>query len=225
MITVIIPALNEERTIRHVLRLVNKSINVTEVIVVDDNSSDNTVAEARKEDAIVVTSSRIGKGTSMKEGVLVAKNDIIVFLDADITTYSDNVVELLTEPLLKDEADFIKSYFTRQAGRVTELLARPLLSLLNPSFPNFKQPLSGMIAGRKSLFMKCYFEDDYGVDIGILLDMHNMGVRIKEVCIGYIENKMQPLEQLGKMSLEVARTIMKRSGFWGTSTFYPEKII
>ncbi len=211
MITVIIPALNEAKTIRHVVRLANSSSHVTEVIVVDDKSMDNTVEEARKEGATVITSTKLGKGASMKDGVLVAKNEVIAFLDADIITYPENVIELLTKPLLKNEADFVKSYFTRQAGRVTELVAKPLLSILNPTFPNFQQPLSGMIAGKKNLFSKCEFEEGYGVDIGILMDMHNLGARITEVSIGNIENRMQALEQLGKMSREVARTIMKKS--------------
>ncbi len=211
MITVIIPALNEEKTIRQVVRLANNSQLVTEVIVVDDKSMDSTVEEARKEGATVITSTKLGKGASMKDGVLVAKNELIAFLDADIITYPDNVIELLAAPLLNNEADFVKSYFTRQAGRVTELVAKPLLSILNPTFPNFQQPLSGMIAGKKSLFAKCEFEEGYGVDIGILMDMHNLGARITEVSIGNIENRMQALEQLGKMSREVARTIMKKS--------------
>lgn len=211
MITVIIPALNEEKTIRHVVRLSNSSPHVSEVIVVDDKSMDKTVEEARKEGATVITSTKLGKGASMKDGILVAKNEIIAFLDADIITYPDNVIELLTTPVINQEADFVKSYFTRQAGRVTELVAKPLLSILNPGFPNFRQPLSGMIAGKKSLFAQCEFEEGYGVDIGILLDMHQLGARIAEVNIGNIENRMQALEQLGRMSREVARTIIKKS--------------
>ena len=211
MITVIIPALNEEATVAKVVELAIKSPHVTEVIVVDDKSMDNTVEEARKAGAIIITSTKLGKGASMKDGVLVAKNEFLVFLDADITTYPKNIIELLTASLISNEADFVKSYFTRQAGRVTELVAKPLLSILNPDFPNFQQPLSGMIAGRKSLLEKCEFEEGYGVDIGILMDMHNLGAKIQEVSIGYIENRMQALEQLGKMSREVARTIMKKS--------------
>ncbi len=211
MITVIIPALNEEATVARVVQLAIKSPHVSEVIVVDDKSMDNTVEEARKEGAIIITSTKLGKGASMKDGILVAKNEFVAFLDADITTYPKNIIELLTAPLISNEADFVKSYFTRQAGRVTELVAKPLLSILNPDFPNFQQPLSGMIAGRKSLLEKCEFEEGYGVDIGILMDMHNLGARIEEVSIGAIENRMQALEQLGKMSREVARTIMKKS--------------
>ena len=211
MITVIIPALNEDKTIGHVVRLANRGANVSEVIVVDDKSMDNTITEARKEGATVVTSTKLGKGVSMKDGLMVARNEILVFLDADIITYPENVIDLLTAPLLNGEAEFVKSYFDRQAGRVTELVAKPLLSILYPSFPNFRQPLSGMIAGKKSNLAKCEFEEGYGVDIGILIDMYNAGVKIVEISIGNLENRMQPLEELGKMSREVARTIMKKS--------------
>ncbi|MBK7308681.1 MAG: glycosyltransferase [Chitinophagaceae bacterium] len=129
MITVIIPALNEEKTVAQVVKLAKNSPQVTEVIIVDDKSMDNTIEQARKEGASVITSTRLGKGASMKDGVLVAKNEIIAFLDADIVSYQENIIELLTSPLIIDEADFVKSYFTRQAGRVTELVAKPLLSI------------------------------------------------------------------------------------------------
>jgi hypothetical protein len=145
----------------------------------------------------------------MKDGALVAKNDILVFLDADITTYSTDIITFLTQPLIEDKADFVKSYFTRQAGRVTELVAKPLLSILFPDFPNFQQPL-WHDCWQKTFFQQCEFEEGYGVDIGILIDMYNMKARIAEVNIGNIENRMQQLEQLGKMSREVARTIMKK---------------
>ena len=211
MITVIIPALNEEKTVAQVVTLAKKSANVSEVIVVDDKSLDNTVEEAKKAGALIITSTKLGKGASMKDGALVAKNEILVFLDADITSYSTDVIALLTQPLIDNKADFVKSYFSRQAGRVTELVAKPLLNILYPSFPSFQQPLSGMIAGKKNFFQQCEFEEGYGVDIGILIDMYNLNARIEEVNIGNIENRMQQLEQLGKMSREVARTIMKKT--------------
>ncbi len=211
MITVIIPALNEEKTIGHVVRLAKNSPHVTEVIVVDDKSFDKTIDEAKKEGASVITSTKLGKGASMKDGVLYAKNHLIVFLDADITNYPENIVQLLAEPIISDKADFSKASFSRQAGRVTELVAKPLLSILYPGFPSFWQPLSGMIAGKKEQFEKIRFEEGYGVDIGILIDMHRMGARIEEVSIGHIENRMQSLEQLGKMSKDVASVILKKS--------------
>lgn len=211
MITVIIPALNEEATIGAVIQLAKNSKDVSEVIVVDDKSLDNTVAVSQAHGAKVITGTKLGKGASMKDGLLMAKNEILVFLDADIQTYPENLIELMTAPLVTNTSDFVKTYFSRQAGRVTELVAKPLLSILYPDFPQFIQPLSGMIAGHKTFFSKIEFEEGYGVDIGILIDMYKLGARIIEVDIGHIENKMQSLEQLGKMSREVANVILEKS--------------
>lgn len=210
MVTVIIPALNESETISHVIELVNGSAMVSEVIVMDDKSNDNTVTVAREAGASVYTSTMLGKGASLREGILFAKNEWILFLDADITTYPEDIVELMTGPLVDDTADFVKSVFTRQAGRVTELVAKPLLKILFPELKRFSQPLSGMAAGKKSFMQRLELENDYGVDIGMLIDMHLMGARITEVNIGYIENRMQSWEQLSKMSLEVSRAIISR---------------
>jgi phosphoserine phosphatase SerB len=193
-----------------VINLVSGSPIVNEILMIDDKSFDNTIKQSRLPKVRIYTSPIIGKGNSMRDGMLLAKNEVIVYLDADIITYPPNIVELLSGPILDDEADFVKSYFSRQAGRVTELVAKPLLSLLFPEMSRFSQPLSGMIGARKSWLKKIDFENDYGVDIGILLDMHAMGARIKEVNIGYIENRMQTWEQLGKMSREVSRSILKR---------------
>jgi HAD superfamily phosphoserine phosphatase-like hydrolase len=212
MVSVIIPALNEEKTIRQVLNLIIKSSIVDDILVIDDKSGDNTIKQARLPKVRIYTSPKIGKGASMRDGMLLAKNEVIVYLDADILTYPENVVELLSEPILKGEADFVKSCFQRQAGRVTELVAKPLLSILFPDLTRFSQPLSGMIGCKKSLLLKIDFENDYGVDIGILLDMYSMDARISEVNIGYIENRMQPWEQLARMSREVSRSILKRAG-------------
>lgn len=211
MITVIIPTLNEQATISQVIQHVRKSKLVSEILVIDDKSLDDTVPRAKKEKVKIYTSTKIGKGASMHDGMLLAENEIIAFLDADILTYPPNVVELLTKPIIDDEADFVKSYFERQAGRVTELVAKPLINLLFPELAAFSQPLSGMIAGKKSFFEKVTFENDFGVDIGLLLDMYRLNARIAEVNIGYIENRMHSIEQLSKMSVDVTRAILKRA--------------
>lgn len=212
MVTVIIPALNEEATIRKVINTVKRSSCVSEIIVIDDKSTDRTVQEAIRENVKVFTSSKKGKGTSMMEGIMLASNQIVAFVDADITTYPDDVIDRLANPILNDEVDFVKSYFDRQAGRVTELVAKPLLGFLFPSISHFKQPLSGMIAGKREMLEKLFIDEDYGVDIGILIDMHQKGARIKEVSLGYIENRMQSIPQLARMSKEVTKAILKRSG-------------
>lgn len=211
MVSVIIAVLNEEKTIANVVRFCKRCAQVTEVIVVDDNSTDNTAFIARQAGATVFTSKVLGKGYSMKEGIGYATNEILVFLDGDIDPYPEATIENLTAPLLLDEADFVKGTFSRNAGRVTELVAKPLLNIFYPGLADFSQPLSGMIAGKKTFFERIKFFNDYGVDIGILIDMYLMKARIREVNIGYIENKSKPWEALGKMSKEVAKAIISKA--------------
>ena len=146
----------------------------------------------------------------MEAGIKHAKNNILVFLDADIDNYSENLIDNLTKPILEEKADFVKSMFDRSGGRVTELVAKPLLEILFPEIYHFSQPLSGMIAGKKEFFEKLELEKDYGVDIGILLDMIEIGARIEEVHIGKIHNNSQPWLKLEKMSREVMAAIFKR---------------
>lgn len=211
MITVIIPVLNEAETIEKVVTYAASAPGVTEVIVVDDKSLDDTASLAKKAGAKVITSTKLGKGISMKDGLLCAVNDIVVYLDGDIDPYPPLAIKKLTDPILQDKADFVKACFGRNAGRVTELVAKPLLNILFPDLSRFAQPLSGMIAGRKQMLQQVEFRDDYGVDIGILIDMHFQKARITEVNIGYIENKSKPWQALGKMSKEVSQAIIKKA--------------
>jgi len=120
-------------------------------------SEDDTVQAAINAGAKVVISHTRGKGISMQDGIREATNEILVFLDADIDPYPDETIENLTRPLLRDEADFVKGTFARNAGRVTELVAKPLLNIFYPGLANYSQPLSGMIAGEKNIFKRIHF--------------------------------------------------------------------
>lgn len=212
-VTVIIPARNEERTIQKVVKLVQKSKLVNQIIVVDNNSLDNTAKLAKNAGAYVVPCALQGKGYAMEEGLKHSINDIVVYIDADISNYSKNLIEKLSEPIRNKKADFVKSMFDRTGGRVTELVAKPMLEVLFPDMYKFSQPLSGMIAGRKSFFEQIVFEKDYGVDIGILLDMIHIDARIREVHIGTIKNVSQQWQSLEKMSREVIKAIIKRANY------------
>jgi len=107
---------------------------------------------------------------------------------------------------------------------VAEILVKPMLEFFFPHLLEFRQPLSGMIAGKKSIFQKVEFENDYGVDIGLLIDMHQVRARIKEVCIGEVENDRQPLHVLGRMAKQVANAIFKRVNIFDASRRQEESV-
>lgn len=210
-VSVIIPAHNEEKTIRQVIDKVRDSKIKSEIIVVDNCSTDKTSEIAKSKEVKTVYCSNRGKGYAMETGLQHASGDTVVFIDGDLGIYTHDVIGLMVDPIIERNVEFTKSAFSREGGRVTELVAKPLLELLFSDIQSFEQPLSGIIAGKRELFEKITFEKDYGVDIGILLDMVNMKVKIEEVHIGRIDNNSQSWQSLSKMAKEVASAILKRA--------------
>lgn len=213
-ITVIIPARNEEKTIVQVIEKVKQNNNVTQIIVVNNGSTDNTVQCAKDAGVEVINCDNQGKGYAMEVGMQYVKNNIVAFIDADINNYSNDLIELLTNPIINNEADFVKSTFIRtKGGVVTEVAVKPLLNLLFPNMYKFSEPISGMIAAKKNVLEVLEFEKDYGVDIGILIDVIQNGNRVAEVNIGEIENMShvsKTNETMSNMSTQIIRAILKR---------------
>ncbi|MCQ2737619.1 MAG: glycosyltransferase [archaeon] len=217
-VSVIIPAFNEEETVGSVVEVTKKLSYVDEVIVVDDGSKDKTVEEAEKAGAIVIShETNQGKGSAIKTGVKNATGDILAFIDADISNLNTKKIDLMIKPILEGKAEITKTKFSRESGRVTELTAKPLLGFFFPEL-NLEQPLSGQFAGKRSALNKVKFENDYGVDVGIVLDADVHGISILEVDIGDIQHDMSPLADLNKMANEVVRTIIDRAVNYGRVT-------
>lgn len=209
--TVLIPALNEARHIADVVAYALSDPATAEVIVVDDSSIDDTATLAQQAGARVVTSSMLGKGASMHDGLEVARCDFLVYLDGDLSGLDNGIITSLCSPLLSGEADFVKARFMRGAGRVTELTAKPMLKIFFPELAHFGQPLGGIIAARKPLLQALTFEDGYGVDIALLLDAYLVGAKLAEVPIGSLEHESQPLLDLTLMANEISRVIFNRA--------------
>ena len=214
-VSVVIPVLNESARIASVVKLARRSPLVDEVLVIDDGSIDGTPELAQAAGARVITSFMLGKGGSLEDGLFAARNDLILYLDGDLAGLRKDLVERMAEPLLKNEADFVKASFSRRAGRVTVLTARPLLRTYFPELVRFEQPLGGIVAARRDLLRRLKFENDYGVDIGLLIDASQAGARLAEVEIGHIEHDSHDLEYLGEMATQVARTILDRAAACG----------
>lgn len=211
MVSVIIPTLNEEKRISDIVRFCLASKLVTEVIVIDDGSTDNTFEIAKSAGAKVYFSSMLGKGISMYDGLWKSKEEVVLYLDGDIYNFSELLIEKMTMPLLENKCDFVKGRFHRSAGRVTALTAKPLLKAFFPEVSNIEQPLGGIISARKDLLKNIKFETDYGVDVGLLIDAAQLGSRIIEVDIGSIDHDHQSLDQLGNMSVQIVRVILERA--------------
>jgi glucosyl-3-phosphoglycerate synthase len=228
-ISVCLPARNEERTIASVIRASvlphlgpGSSGLVDELVVVDDGSGDTTAAVARGAGARVITRRPGGdKGRAMSAAFDASDGDVVVFLDADVENATEQFVPRLVGPLLVEDAVLVKAFYDRPinghpsgGGRVTELLARPLLDLLFPALSDVRQPLAGETAAHRWVFEKVGFADGYGVEIGLLIDVARaFGVEsIAQVDLGVRVHRNRPLAELRPQADDVLRTALGRAG-------------
>jgi glucosyl-3-phosphoglycerate synthase len=215
MISAVIPVVDVSATVSAVVKLALADPRVSEVIVVDDGSIDGTPELAEAAGARVITSTLLGKGASMRDGLNASRNDLLIYLEGDLSGLRQDLIASLAEPLLDGGADFVKASFSREAGRVTTLTARPLLQTFFPELNHIEQPLGGIIAAHRPLLQRLRFEDDYGVDVGLLLDASRLGARLVQIHIGHIEHDNQPLQVLGDMASQVMRVILDRASRYG----------
>jgi len=98
-------------------------------------------------------------------------------------------------------------------GRVNELTARPILSLLFPGLGEIRQPLAGETAIRRDALASIELASAYGVEIAMLIDVaRRFGVHsVAQVDLGVRRHRNRPLEELGPMALDVLRTALERS--------------
>ena len=229
-VSVIIPALDEERTVAHVVRACLAD-EPHEVLVIDADSYDETAAEAQAAGARVLNwreilpeEPRPGKGESLWRGVAAAQGDIVVFIDADLESAAPGMVSALAEPFVDPHVQMVKARYQRSfhgsptgGGRVTELTAKPLLRQFFPELAHIDQPLGGEYALRRAAAVELPFVDGYGVEAGLLVDVaKRYGPHaVAEVDLGTRAHRNRPLEELAPMADVVARTILSRAGVIG----------
>jgi len=240
--SVVIPALNEEATVGRVAGILKRTLVddvglVDEVLVVDADSVDGTAPAARAAGARVVRQSEVlpaagtgpGKGEALWKGLAASSGDLVVFVDADILDIGPRFAVGLLGPLLTDpDVQFVKASYDRPlrigaqlhptgGGRVTELLARPLISSFWPELGWLAQPLSGEYAGRRELFESLPFVRGYGVELALLVDIvdrHGPDA-IAQVDLGRRIHDHQSLEALGRMAAEILHVALDRLSHQG----------
>ncbi len=220
-ISVCIPARDESATVAGVVSAlaglrVGEDPLVSEVVVIDDGSSDGTSAAAAGAGARVLRrGGPPGKGRAMADGLAATTGDIVVFLDADVEGLRPHFVTRLAGALLADPALVMaKATYRRpgEGGRVTELLARPLLEQLFPELAFLRQPLAGGVAVRRSALDGIELEPGYGVEIGMLLDLgrrYGPGA-IAEVDLGERVHRNRPLPELAGPAREILDAVLRR---------------
>jgi glucosyl-3-phosphoglycerate synthase len=221
-VAVIVPAKDEATTVGAVLDSVQIHDHlIDELIVVNDHSSDDTATVAEHHGARVVPlRGASGKGAAMWAGFLASDAELIVFLDADVTNTTPDYVARLIQPLLERPAtQLVKGFYERPlhnmptgGGRVNELTARPVLSLLFPGLGEIRQPLAGETALRRGVLETIDLEPDYRVEIALLIDCARLfGVHaLAQVDLGIRRHRNRPLEELRPMAVDVLRAALER---------------
>ena len=234
-VSVVVPALQEEATVAGVVRPLATELAglVDEVAVVDGGSTDRTAERAAEAGATVLSlpaDLRVhGKGGALWWGQQQVSGDLLVFLDADVVpSRAATAVALLTPLLVEPSVRFVKAAFDRpltvdgvlhrgSGGRVTELMARPLLNAWWPALAGFVQPLAGELAATRELLERLPFTTGYGLEIGMLVDVLSLvGLdAMAQADIGERVHRHQSDAALGRMSAAVLATALSRRGLVG----------
>jgi glucosyl-3-phosphoglycerate synthase len=239
VVSVGLPARDEAATVGLIVEqictvLVDGCGLVDEVLVMDDHSTDDTARIAGEAGARVVGVDDVlpelgpgeGKGEALYKSVAAARGDLIAWCDADIRDFAPHFVVGLVGPLLtRSDISFVKGFYDRPVegqgldgphggGRVTELMARPVIAALFPHLASIVQPLSGEYAARRSLLERLTFVQGYGVDLGLLVDIAEVeGTEaIAQVDLGLRRHRNRSLDELGPQALAVLQTALGRAG-------------
>jgi glucosyl-3-phosphoglycerate synthase len=238
-VSLVVPARNEAATVGDVVTrnreaLVDTVKLLDEIVVIDSDSTDETYAVAEDAGATVHRSAEIrpdlgsspGKGEAMWKSLFVTTGDVLVFMDADLLDWDTHFVPGLLGPLLTSSGvGLVKGFYERplgsgdgavpfEGGRVTELVARPLVRLLFPELAGLHQPLAGEWAVRRSVFEALHVPHEYAVELAALIDVHREhGLdAIAQVDLGTRAHRHQSLRDLSGMATQILAAALARTG-------------
>ena len=243
-VSVVLPALNEQATVGALVSALRPLVGglVDELVVMDSGSTDRTADVAGNAGARVVQRTDVlpelppwpGKGEVLWRSLAATSGDVLVFIDSDLVDFDAGFIPALLGPLLRwhrrprHDIALVKGFYRRPlriesgesgtgGGRVTELLARPLLNALRPELAGVVQPLGGEYAATRQFLESVAFAAGYGVEMGLLLDVHtDYGLDgLAQVNLGVRKHRNRSLLELGVMSRQILGAALPRCGIMG----------
>lgn len=240
-VSLVLPARNEAATVGGIVARLNEQLVagtplVDEIVVIDSDSTDGTAEVAREAGAVVHAASGIrpdlgtrpGKGEAIWKSLFVTAGDVLVFMDADLTAWDTHFVVGLLGPVLTDDrVELVKGFYDRpmselgggvrretpsEGGRVTELVARPVLALHWPELAGVVQPLGGEWAVRRRFLERVPVPTGYAVDLAVLIEVfeeHGLDA-MAQVDLGLRQHGHQRLRDLGPMALQILGLVEAR---------------
>ncbi|MCV7169071.1 glucosyl-3-phosphoglycerate synthase [Mycobacterium manitobense] len=236
-ISVVLPARDEEQTVGGIVAQIRRRLMadvslVDELIVIDSRSSDATAAVAASAGATVFHQDQIlpdqprmdGKGDALWKGLAASTGDIVLFIDSDLRDFTTHFIVGLLGPLLcQPDVVFVKAHYLRPlttdqvtvpggGGRVSELVARPLINMFWPQLAGFVQPLAGEYGGYRNVLEQIPFATGYGVEFAMLVDLLDLvGLdALAQVDLGTRTHRHQDIEALGRMAAQILQTANAR---------------
>jgi len=236
-ISAILPTLNEAATIGPIVRATRRELMkmvplIDELLVIDSDSDDETRKIAEDEGARVVIHQQVlprygayrGKGEALWKSLYETSGDLVAWCDTDVREWDPRFLYGTLGPLLNEpRIGYVKAHYQRPiveggvltaggGGRVTELVARPLINLFFPELSGIIQPLSGEYAGRREILEDIPFFTSYAVEIGHLMDLsEKLGIAgMGQVDLDIRHHRNQDLEGLSKMAFVITQAVMKR---------------
>ena len=230
-----IPARDEAATIGRIVEIARRRLMeavplLDEILVIDDHSKDATAEVAAAAGARVVRSADVlaeagpgsGKGDAIWKSLWASTGDLVAWVDGDITDFGPRFVTGLFGPLLTSPAvQFVKGFYRRpgggrasSGGRVTELVARPLIARLFPALSGIVQPLAGEFAGRRPVLEGLPIVCGWGVDLALVIDVvagHGLPA-LAQVDLGTRRHRHRPLEELSPQAMAILTTALRRAG-------------
>ncbi len=240
-VSVVLPALNEQATVGALVSVLRPMVGglIDELVVMDSGCTDRSAEVASEAGARVVQRTDVlpelapwpGKGEVLWRSLAATSGDVLVFIDSDLVDFDPGFVPALLGPLLLgqhrrvQQVQLVKGFYRRPlriesgaagtgGGRVTELLARPLLNALRPELAGVVQPLGGEYAATRAFLESVPFAAGYGVEIGLLLDVHtHHGLDgLAQVNLGVRKHRNRSLLELGVMSRQILGAALPRCG-------------
>jgi glucosyl-3-phosphoglycerate synthase len=236
-ISLVLPTLNEEETIGPIIECIQEDLQrryplIDEMILVDSRSRDRTTTIAAAhgvpvyvhQDVLPEEGSYHGKGEALWKSLSITRGDLVAWIDTDIANIHARFVYGILGPLLREpRIGYVKGFYRRPlrqgdvlheaaGGRVTELMARPLINMFYPLLSGLVQPLSGEYAGRRSVLEQVPFQTGYGVEIALLIDiLEQFGLpAIAQVDLEQRIHRNQSLASLSRMSFVILQTVLRR---------------
>jgi glucosyl-3-phosphoglycerate synthase len=213
--SIVIPAHNEASTIGRVVETFSTLVSdKSDLIVIDNESTDRTAEHAAAAKATVICAPRIGKGYAVRAGLVASRQPVVFFCDADVQNPNPSWVRRLTEPVLRREVRFARGKMRRDVtdAPVTNLTAKPLLRMLFPEMIAVEEPLGGIFAVERDFALAVHLPGGWGVDVTLTIEALRLHGRLMELDLGRVTHRRKPLAEYCSMAEEVTAAILACAG-------------